>query len=68
MKPFDPYCQRGPSEIPEYVDAAKELGITPEEYVEGDEGTFNRESVHFACTECYIKIGMPSGERGWVVP
>lgn len=30
-----------------------------------NEGTLNRENGLFACTACYIAMGMPSGPRGW---
>lgn len=32
------------------------------------EGTMNWENGHFACTECYIQMGMPSSPRGWKAP
>lgn len=53
-------CKKRPDEILEYVEAAAEEGITPDEYVSSEEGTYNPESQQFACTACYIKIGMPS--------
>lgn len=33
-----------------------------------NEGTMNWENGHFACTECYIKMGMPSSRLGWKAP
>jgi hypothetical protein len=42
--------------------------MTPEQYVSAEEGTLNRENGHFACTTCYIKMGMPSSPRGWKAP
>ena len=53
MRPIDPYCERSPSDIPEYVEAAKEEDVTPDQYVVDNEGTFNPKSGHFACTDCY---------------
>jgi hypothetical protein len=67
-EPFDPSCNRKPSEIDEYVDMASEESMTPDEYVQREEGTYNRENGHFLCTECYIKHGMPSSPGGWVCP
>jgi predicted alternative tryptophan synthase beta-subunit len=42
--------------------------VTPERYVACEEGTFNCNNGHFACTTCYVKMGMPSSPRGWVAP
>jgi hypothetical protein len=61
-------CNKKPHEIEEYVEAASDEDTTPEQYVASEEGTFNRENGHFACTSCYIKMGMPSSPRGWVAP
>lgn len=62
-------CGKTPSEIEEYVEAAKDEGMTPDEYVRTEEGTFNPVNGHFACTDCYIDMGMPSAPgRGWVAP
>ena len=61
-------CQRFPVELPEYVDAAEDCGMEPDEYVREEEGTFNPESGNFCCTECYVKIGMPSSPNGWRAP
>lgn len=54
-------CGKKPEEISEYIEAAKDCNITPSEYVEQEEGTFNRYTGKFYCTECYVKIGMPLG-------
>lgn len=61
-------CNKKPHEIEEYVEAAADEDTTPEQYVSSEEGTFNRENGHFACTSCYILMGMPSSPRGWVAP
>lgn len=66
---IDPRCGRKPSELDEYVDAAKEEGyISAAAYVMDNEGTLNRENGHFLCTTCYIKAGMPSSPQGWKCP
>lgn len=54
-------CGKEPHLIEEYVSAAEELGVTPEEYVINEEGTYNKRSKKFYCTSCYIKAGMPQG-------
>lgn len=61
-------CNKSPGEIEEYVEMANEEGCTPDEYVRREEGTYNRENGHFACTDCYCDMGMPSSPRGWVAP
>jgi hypothetical protein len=35
--------------------------MTPLEYVIQHEGTYNPEKRLFACTECYVLLGCPSG-------
>lgn len=62
------YCRKAPDEIEEYLEASAEANMMPDEYVRREEGTFNAENGHFACTDCYIQIGMPSSPRGWVAP
>jgi hypothetical protein len=63
------YCLKRPNEIEEYIAAAKENETTPDHFVRREEGTYNPLSGHFACTDCYIRIGMPSAPgRGWVAP
>lgn len=61
-------CRKRPDQITEYILFAKEAGLTPDEYVQQEEGTFNRENGHFLCTDCYLKAGAPSSPRGWVAP
>lgn len=61
-------CQKAPSEIAEYVEIAKDEGMTPDDYVREEEGTFNPRNGHFTCTDCYVKMGMPSSPRGWCAP
>lgn len=67
-EPFDPACKRRPSQIDEYVEAAAEHGMTPDEYVRLEEGTYNPENGHFLCTPCYFEYGAPSSSRGWKCP
>lgn len=58
-------CGKRPGEIEEYVDLAKLEKMTPAAYVQEEEGTFNPESGKFACTDCYIRMGMPTAPGGW---
>jgi hypothetical protein len=64
-------CGRSPSEIPEYQcgDFWEEGEYdSPEDFIIQNEGTYNPKNGHFACTECYIAIGMPSSPQGWKAP
>lgn len=62
-------CLKTPDQIPEYAEIAAEEGMSPEDYVRSEEGTFNPETQTFACTSCYIAIGMPSAPwPGWKAP
>lgn len=63
-------CNKGPDELHEYSQQATESSLSPDDYVWAEEGTLNRENGHFCCTECYIRIGMPSGSGSnrWVAP
>lgn len=54
-------CGRTPDKIEEYLFAAKEYDMTPEEYIPSFEGTYNERTKKFYCTSCYIKVGMPLG-------
>lgn len=54
-------CHRHPHEIDEYIEMAQLYGITPEEYVRLEEGTYNPDNGHFWCSLCYIQVGMPLG-------
>lgn len=55
-------CGRGPHEIGEYIEIAKEEDITPHEYVIKEEGTYNSDTGKFYCTACYVRAGMPLGK------
>jgi hypothetical protein len=70
IEPICFVCNKRPAELAEYVEAAAEEGMTPDEYVRQEEGTYNRGNGHFACTPCYIKIGQPSrrSPRRWIAP
>lgn len=68
-------CGKRPSEIQEYIDASEEYGVTPESFVQQEEGTYNRENGHFLCTEDFIAREMATGRRlvgmnghTWVAP
>ena len=55
-------CGLPPNEIQEYIDGGKDYKCTPHEYVIQEEGTYNRFTELFYCTECYVRIGMPLGK------
>jgi hypothetical protein len=57
-------CKKTPGELKEYVEEAKDLGITPDLYVQFNEGTYNFDKNIFACTSCYVEMGMPVGVAG----
>jgi hypothetical protein len=61
-------CNKQPHEIDEYIEMAEAEGCTPEQFVRSEEGTFNPASGHFACTICYIEMGMPASPEGWKAP
>jgi hypothetical protein len=58
-------CKKPASAIGEYVNNGSEL--SPAEFAEQD-GTYNPETNTFACTACYIEIGMPTTPMGWMAP
>ena len=61
-------CKKRPHEIEEYIEAAAEDSMDPNDWVRTEEGTYNRENGHFLCTTCYIAVGMPSKPGGWRAP
>jgi hypothetical protein len=61
-------CKRTPDMIYEYVEGAEEMSVTPDVYVRVEEGTYNPETERFACTNCYIEMGMPTAPQGWRAP
>ena len=55
-------CRKMPHEIQEYVQLAEESKYrTPAVAVIHEEGTYNRATGKFLCTNCYIAEGMPTG-------
>ncbi|MCP9209631.1 hypothetical protein [Streptomyces cucumeris] len=56
-------CNKSPNEIPEYIEGARIEGVSPEEFVAADEGTYNRKNGHFLCTDDYIAREAKSGRR-----
>ena len=68
MIPLCVGCNKRPSEIEEYVESAEVEDMTPDDYVRGEEGTYNPSNGHFLCTDCYVRAGMPSSPYGWVAP
>lgn len=54
-------CGKSPSELEEYIEMGKAESLTPDEFVRQEEGTLNKQTGLFYCTDCYIKIGMPLG-------
>jgi hypothetical protein len=75
-KKDSPYCFRClsvPDDLKEYQPGefwAEGEYESPDDYVRQCEGTYNPVTNRFACTECYIEIGMPSsaGYPGWKAP
>lgn len=63
-------CNKLADEIDEYIEGAKESEMTVEQYIREEEGTYNPENGHFVCTDCYIKMGMPSKPypEQWIAP
>jgi hypothetical protein len=55
-------CDKTPADLEEYVEQAADFEppITPAAVVMKYEGTYNPTNGHFACTDCYIKMGMPA--------
>jgi hypothetical protein len=72
-KPVCCRCRKTPWELDEYRSAAAEnlvsLDALTEEvvndYVRDNEGTLDPRTGWFACTDCYIKLGQPTGPTGW---
>jgi hypothetical protein len=58
-------CEKTPDQDPSYVEAAAAEGLTPEEYVRQEEGTFNAATGLYACDDCYIKLGAPFASPRW---
>ena len=56
-------CGKTPGELAEYIEAAEAEGVTPESYVEQEEGTYNPGNGHFLCTADYIRREVVLGRR-----
>jgi hypothetical protein len=61
-------CGHLPEEIDSIVDSAKEEGLTPDQWIMKEEGTYNPKSRQFCCDRCYIDLGMPTAPHGWKAP
>lgn len=63
-------CNKPATEIDEYIEYASDNGISVQQYVEEEEGTYNQENGHFLCTDCYIEAGMPAlpYPARWIAP
>ena len=55
-------CKKTPDAISIYVQYAEENGMSPDDYVLLNEGTFNYRNNLFYCDQCYVLIGMPMGK------
>lgn len=57
-------CAKKPAEIDEYVEMGADEGLTPDEFVRLEEGTYNLfEHNKFYCTKCYVAAGMPTAPK-----
>lgn len=61
-------CGKAAEDIAECRNEAAVEGLTPAEWVQYNEGTYSSHTNRFACTECYIRMGMPSSPGGWKAP
>lgn len=61
-------CKRPPETMDEYILAARENGTTPTKFVKREEGTFDKDTGLFFCTDCYITLGCPTGKAYDVKP
>lgn len=55
-------CRKMPHELAEYRIAVEGTNRTPAQYVEREEGTYNKDTGMFWCTPCYIAMGQPPGK------
>ena len=69
-KPVCIGCGKSPGDIEEYADEALLKRISPERYVKEFESTYNVNNGHFACSQCYMKMGAPIGPayKPWKAP
>lgn len=64
-------CGKEPHELECYTELAMEEGLTPEEYVRRNEGTYNPVNGHFMCDDCYLAAGAPAVKwpgPNWIAP
>lgn len=61
-------CFKSPDQLACYTGLAEEMGISPDDYVRQEEGTYNRNNGHFLCDDCYVAAGMPTEPGGWTCP
>ena len=59
-------CKRPPENISEYITGARDIGTTPSKFVMREDGTFDRATGIFFCTDCYITLGCPPGKAYYV--
>lgn len=70
----EPYCFRcgkpasSFSEYGDFIGTKGSIAGDRAAYVRNEEGTYNPDTNRFACDECYIAIGTPSGPNGWRAP
>lgn len=60
-------CRRGPTDIPEYFPDECEIDDVVE-WITEENDTYNPANGHFACTACYVQMGMPTTPQGWKAP
>lgn len=58
-RPICGRCGKFAYEIDEYRTEAAPLGITPAEYVQRYETTFDERTMRFLCTDCFVCAGFP---------
>lgn len=54
-------CGQTPDALTEYRSLAEDEGITPDEYVRREEGTYAARTGLFWRTACYVALGCPPG-------
>lgn len=75
VAPYCPGCKKQAPEIASVQQFATEFGMSPEEFVRVEEGTYNPGNEHFLCDDCFIRIEIAAGRRlagpndtRWVCP
>lgn len=59
-------CHKTPGELLEYSELAIAEGYdTAEQAMIAEEGTYNPVTGAFACTDCYVRMGQPTSDKGW---